>query len=389
MNQSASEIAVAQIRYMLARLGDEAPPGMRAQLIVFLFDTISNFIQVEGFSDALCEILARENMTDELARWNQSLGRRYWMAGQYDKAEEVFIASLPLFRKLSQDANAAMCEHSLGIVYGVTGRKEASEAAYLNSRKTFACLGMERMHATCNQNLGALYLDAKRLTHAEDAFKTARSEFLKLGLIEHVARSDLSLGLAHQERAFIEELVPSRRRIMADALELLIPALLLLDSVRLTLPNSPARSAWISSVLYGTRAAFDLAAQLGDNQLVAQLVEVAINTGVHSINAWLGPKDRQQNSFRASQALSEWPVQQDAGTYSEVSKAKPFKASLPSAAVLVAAGKSRLLESALLPVGAPPLLRMPDGSIALEPYICRANEIYGTSGRSEEIINTW
>jgi len=389
MNRSASEIAVAQIRYMIARLGDDVPPGMRAQLVVFLFDTISNFIQVEGFSDVLTEILIRENMSDELARWNQSLGRRYWMAGQYDKAEKVFMSSLSLFRTLSQDANAATCEHSLGIVYGVTGRKEASKVAYLNSRETFARLGMERMHATCNQNLGALYLDAKHVSDAEDAFKTARSEFLELGLIEHVARCDLSLGLAHQERAFVDELMSSRRQIMLDALELLIPALLLLDSVRLTLPNSPARSAWMSSILCGTRAAFDLAGQLGNNQLVAELVEVAINTGVHSVNAWLGPKDRGQSSFWASQVLSEWPVQLEADTYSEVSKSKPFKASLPGAAVVLAAGKSRLLESALLPVGAPPLLRMPDGSIALEPYICRANEIYGTSGRSEEIINTW
>ena len=104
---------------------------------------------------------------------------------------------------------------------------------------------------------------------------------------------------------------------------------------------------------------FKWAASLGDERLVAEMVESVINSGVHS----------------AARAVTDSVSKHAFGTNlvdsaaSRSAEGETFGGSGDSALVL--AGVSRLIAGAVLPMSAPPRLLMSPRREALDPYLPR------------------
>lgn len=123
------------------------------------------------------------------------------------------------------------------------------------------------------------------------------------------------------------------------------------------------RAAWIDTITYALRAVFDAAAELGDAQLIAELVEVSVNVGVHTTEADPLHPDGQMATIADA----------DPGGRTE----PPSVPSGPHAGIRLAAGAARLVPGAELPLAPPPRLRMPGGKIALDRYLSLAHATYG------------
>ncbi|MFI6165478.1 tetratricopeptide repeat protein [Nocardia sp. NPDC051052] len=342
----------------------------------------------------------------------QGLGNVFEATGRYALAEQAHRSARAVFAELGSVAGVAECDLNLGVVYESMTRYRAAELAYRRARSEFATLDRAEAVAECDQNLGIVYEIAQRYDMAGLAHRRARRVFVELGLSERAADCALNLGVvhrsstdyrraerdfAHARAVYVELELPEKvawcdinrglsaalaarssapgspewREGLRAGLSLVVPAVLFLDAGRFQFARAQARQAWARVLGIRWSALFEWAAELGDCELVADLVEAAINSGVHV--GITGHERIHAESEFARIGSAELPI------------AMP----LDEHTAAHSSGGHRLVAGAILPMIAPPRLLMPDGHLALDRYADRVEALYGRIDRLSAPVAVW
>ncbi|MFC8530768.1 hypothetical protein [Nocardia sp. NPDC057227] len=267
--------------------------------------------------------------------------RRYPEAAQaIEQAERDLAAG-------GQALDIAQCRHNLGAVRLLQGDAVAAIAAFESAAAHFATdPGYRRNAIGCELNLGLAHAVEGRNGVGLEYIGRAREGFVEQGMMVEVAKCDLLVA------ADLFDRYPDRLR---DVIALGLPAMLYIGHRRLQFPQASARVAWAR--LYADLQAmiFSAVAECGDSELMAELVEVTLNSGVHAAEA--------RASVERALATADTPAAGDIGTRSET---PPLFA--PAGALIAGVD---------LPMRPAPRLRMPSGSTALAAYIDSAVQRYG------------
>ncbi|NVN52045.1 hypothetical protein [Mycolicibacterium hippocampi] len=327
-----------------------------------------------------------------------NLGFTYMQCGDADAAIREYAEARRAYDAAGDAVAAAICRLNIAVAgrVGGTSTSESAIAEYQAAQPVLAAAGRFELAATCLLNVGVERHDAGDLPAAERDYRAASSEFTRLpGQERSVAMCELGLGRLHAERGAFDEaqeaLASASRRFRHlgldewaarcavetasvlsddDAPYVLVPALLALDSLRFQFPTAASRFAWRASTEYAARRAFELAHRLGRERLLAELVETAINSGVHTAE---GRRD----------------------THAGFKTTPHTRPSGPAVVATTTSGSGRLLAGAELPLHPPPGLLVADGRVALITYRDEARRAYPalsaqTSYRTDDVtVSTW
>lgn len=281
------------------------------------------------------------DMKIKVATCRMNLGAVYGSAGDHPRAITAYDEALAMFNQLELPDRIADCQMNLGVEQAALGELPAAKDLYQRAFDYYqSTSGKSRQVAGCRMNLGGLAAAAGHYDEAQLAYRAAGAEFRALGLHEWEARCAVSLA---------SSISVTSEGADTSAIDVLLPALLHLDAVKYQFPTAAARLSWRRTVSEATRLAFELALVAGDTELLAELVETTINSGVHTVG------------------------QEEASAGTDVDKVADGKLLRPSRANWTAlkntsTGPTRLVAGVGLPMASPPRLRMPSGNIALERF---------------------
>lgn len=218
--------------------------------------------------------------------------------------------------------------------------------------------------------LGITYSNLNRPAQALEHIQRSRDLYAQLGLPEEAAWADI-----RRAQALGSKYVIARPAIyhaaLRLALEAAIPAYIFVDSVRFRLVNPQQRAFWTRRVSEALQIIFVAAADLDDAELVAELIEVALNVGIHVPSRAGATTDRHifgriSADLNQPQPVETGEVDMTLGQNSEL---------------------YRYVAPDMLGLRPPPLLRMPTGKIALGSYIDIARAAYGYEVRNEAVVS--
>ncbi|MFH5230875.1 tetratricopeptide repeat protein [Antrihabitans spumae] len=329
----------------------------KAGLMARLADSIQglgNTYEATGrFDLAAHELLRAKTIFEELgdvvgvAEANQNLGVVFESNQQFDEAEEATQRAHAAFLEARLPFRAAECKQNLGIIFEICRRTDEALQTHQSASDTFTAMGSLEKVADCDMNIGVALRSAGRFDEAQGKLTRARSYYSSNSLHEKLAWCDVNLGLLSVLQAHTMPVdSPSRREEMRAGLDRSLPAVLFLDAQRFQFAHAPVRQAWARQTVKRMAAIFEWAAELGDSSLVCELIETAINSGMHVAGTDLVAPAIGIDPARLAHHL----------------------ASLD--------GGHRLVAWPVLPMSPPPKLRMPDGNIALEQYISGVDVLY-------------
>lgn len=335
-------------------------------------------------------VFARLGLDKEVADCDLNLGNIQYATGRYEAAEVAYAAARAVFVRLGLDREVAGCDHNLGNIYHVTGREAG--AAFLRARRVYVRLGLDRDVADCDQNLGGISYSMSRYPEAEAAFLQAREVFARLGVHEAVAHCDVNRGLVARQIAG-QCLVGSDqwRSSLEVAVDSMVPAVMYLDAQRFQFPHAATRLAWSNSNREWIAILFELAAELGDARLIAELVESAVNSGVHTATMPTSENSGDVLDSESAAALSVGVLDaaQSGDPYPWVTTEPPGEDQTDSMVTQTLGGAARLIAGTALLMSAPPRLIMPDLNLALDPYLQYLDVRYVPVRRSSEPVRVW
>ncbi|ORI21169.1 tetratricopeptide repeat protein [Rhodococcus sp. 1168] len=394
----------------------------------------------QGAIDRLEEVRAeylRQGKREQADLCLQNIGAAYSSLGRYSDAERALVESRNALEKSGISSAAASSDAHLSQLYLETGRLEESAQAFERARRAFESMGATDRVAMLDQNLAGLYISRGELDAAEEGFLRATALFTRLGQRQKSALCRCNLGAvailksqfaraAHLIGEALKELRqdPAHRRTVAwaerncacaelllgnkdrglvhlgaartaalelgtmldaakcdyiaalwdvsdtgddrlrEAVDLALPALQYLDAQRFQFNSAATREAWAKTVALWTSNLFDWAYRLGDEALMAELIESAINSGTHVSDT--------STDFKAiSMNLASFGHEIDGGV------------NVPALDIGTRAGS--LIAGAILPMQPPPMLVMPDGRIALDPYFRAVDSRYGKQTRPSAV----
>ncbi len=337
------------------------------------------------------------------AATEQHLGLLYTNTGRPDRAVEAFQHSIALFTELGRTADIAQARANLAGVHMKQANFADAAAVLRLAAADLERIGLSHRAATCRQNLGVAILmqghTAEGLALLESSLRHFESDpahrantaacHRNIG-IAHRARDRHDLALAHLARAraislelgalldvaLIDILVAETGIMRPDgslrtALDLALPAMLYLESRRLQLSDASGRVG--TAALYSALQSvlFDWVHRLRDPALMAELIEVSLNAGVHG-----GPPP---DSTTTDLALLIGEITPAPASPDRTQRHDGVAAVRPSDAL------GALIRGATLPIHPAPLLRMPDGAIALRRQLRAADERYGGVERPPDV----
>lgn len=290
-----------------------------------------------------------------LATCSMAFGAVLGAGGNHLEAIRRYEAALTLLERWPSAATKVIeCRLNIGTEALAHGKYEqAGEHLHRVDEQLSESTGLDQLRAGCATNIGRLHDHDGEYGSAIARHQEARRLFLAAGMREWAARAglNLSVSLTHSAAADPD---PGTGTGTAPIDELL-PALLYLDHMRFQFPTAAARAAWRHTVAGGYQLAFDLAD--GNPHLVAELVENAINSGVHSSTPVVAV-DGSDSAWR-----HEWGLPGEASTRSSDHSF---------------GGGGRLVADAILPMRPPPRIVMADGkTVALERFYAAAAQLYG------------
>lgn len=307
------------------------------------------------------------NLAAAITNYGAVLGAR----GEHPTALQQYQRALTLLEQTTvSDDRKAVCHLNIGVEALAADDWETAETHLDAAEKALSAAGLAQLHAGCLVNLGRLHDRRGESARALELHQLARTEFLDLDLNEWAARSGLNIAVSKAEahttvRGNLDATDPSQ-----SPLDDLLPALLHLDQMRFQFPTATARLNWKQTVAGANRLAFELAGD--DPHLIAGLIENTINSGVHSTEA----------------ADTNSPLDLQERLTAPVDIALPDESTTTVDFDLQRHGAGLLIAGAELPMLAPPRMRLPDGSVALERYYLRAQQIYGTETNTRDVVDT-
>ncbi|MFI6215852.1 tetratricopeptide repeat protein [Nocardia brasiliensis] len=365
---------------------------------------------------------------------------RYHLS-HYAAAEDLLIRAREAYVLLGLRTEIATADLHLGLVYYQTGRSVEAEEVLERGRAGLREFENHPYTANTETLIGGLHMRAGRYRQAADAFRTAAAELTRSGLLFQAAVARLSLGGAlimqgdHRIGAELTESVltvfdadPANRRYHAvgllnlgcaelisghydaalararaarqvtldigdvvtaakcdligaaaaaesgdvrAALEQGLPAAVFVDAQRFGFASATARISWREMNAVLLAGIFHWAYQLGDTTLLADLIETTINSGTHVAEHPSADDGGDLQTTLAALAVSGTDM-------SDTTIDENLAASGIS-------GAAALISGAILPMRPPPRLRMPDGHVALAPYLAAADAAYAPIERPGEV----
>jgi hypothetical protein len=295
----------------------------------------------------------------DVAVCDVGLGTVHASTGRYAEAIDAFLRARATYAAEDQQLDVAACDCSLGAAYGSAARYGDAQQALEDARAIYVALGDSLGTAHCDSFLGSVFLLTDRFMEAIDAIRAAGAAYEALQNPLAVASCDSSLARAHwvagrypqalgalasaraTYAAYRRPLdvatcdlqlgeVAHEQGSLAEALAALVPAVLFLDAQRIQFPTGAQRRVWAEeNVASGFREALEIAAELGDPKLVAELVEASKSVGaLAGRTQHTGSTEVAAGVFLNEAATSGWvppPVNQ-----------KPPNAPLPPSGALLA-----------------------------------------------------
>lgn len=351
----------------------------------------------------------------------RGLGRLFWLTHRLDDAKGALEAAEYFSVRVGQPQIAPYCRFDLGSVALLQGDRATAIDAYqrvrdhckdsddlfLDARAVqglamlrldepevairllntalhkYRALGVRRGEAECNRAAGALHFRHGRHVLAWRRLEDARSTFSDLGIVKEVAVCDLAKArCAASANADLRE--PGAAPKLSGVLDLAIPAMVTLDRMKYQFDRADARIAWSAVVEEARADVFSWVEATGDAELLAQLIEYAINAGVYTaahesaVQAWttLNASDRP-----------EMPDQEDSRVWvsaQTIADRRLLQRSIQrtsNAPTIPWGHVGRLIADARLPMNPPQPLLMPNGRIALGQYVELAAERYDSGPR--------
>lgn len=361
---------------------------------------LNRYADAEVVFDSLREQFAGSDTLPHLSTTELHLGNLYLATGRFDEAEHAYRRSRDLVPATGVDESVAMLHLGLGNLSLGRGNCQAATMELRRAEQIFRQLGLPYQVAVCRQSLGAVAIRDCDWTEAmvqsnaaieffesdsayqwnlglclsniaiaetySGAFESAREHLARarriateLGTTVSVAKCDLGLACI--------AVVSSDAGEFRYALDLALPAMMYIDAQRFQFPYAARRLAWNELNQSMHTDLFDWVARLSDPSLMADLVEVSLNTGTHI-------------------ASHHPPL---AGALSADTAHGPDSSDVPAAAPTPGMrGAAMLIMGAALPMRPPPRLLMPDGRIALGTHIDSARTKYGGDAR-RQLVPTW
>jgi hypothetical protein len=149
-------------------------------------------------------------------------------------------------------------------------------------------------------------------------------------------------------------------------------AFVYLDRCRLQFTRVSDRVAWRDQTLGCLDKALETATMSQDHSLAVELIETALNQGIYASATPLSTHHPQPLALLNLQNATD--------------QAEPLLA--PALALSSAAGGIQLVAGARLPMAPPPLLRLPDGTIALHYIHARSSHRYNYA-LENAALQTW
>lgn len=399
------------------------------------------------FTEALAmldEVRACAEQAQEWAVAAQCLefsGLCQYHLSHYAVAEDLLIRARQAYVLLGLRTELATADLHLGLVYYQTGRCAEAEEALERGRAGLHEFEHHPFTAHTESLIGGLHMRAGRYRQAADAFRTAAAELTRSGLLFQAAVARLSLGGAlimqgdHSIGAELTESVltvfdsdpangryhavgllnlgcaelisghydaararaRAARQVTLDigdvvtaakcdligaaaaaeagdvrvALEQGLPAAVFVDAQRFGFASAAARISWREMNAVIQAGMFQWADQLGDTTLLADLIETTINSGTHVAEHHSADDGGDLQATLAALAVSGADMSDTTTDHS-----------LAESGI---SGAAALISGAILPMRPPPRLRMPDGHVALAPYLAAADAAYAPIERPGEV----
>jgi len=249
-----------------------------------VYQATGKYAQAETAYSSARTYFEKANLSGNVADCDVNLGVLYRLTGRYTQAEIANLAARTYFDAAGRPDKVAACDQNLGVVYELTGRFPQAEVAYLGARTYYEAARLPEDVATCDANLGVVYKLTGRYAQAETVYLAARAYFEAANLPEYVATCDRNLAGLLWQRA--GESVDEARRedLLRQALALAVPVAIFVDAYRFQLPSRVQREAWGLNVAATSFAlALELAREVGDATLIAELILDARTAGTHTL----------------------------------------------------------------------------------------------------------
>jgi tetratricopeptide (TPR) repeat protein len=291
-----------------------------------------------------------------------------------------------MFIRLGNVRQVAECTHNLANIYLRAGRHELAAEQYQQAREIFTELRLDEAAASCSRNMGNAFEKLGRFGDAELAYVAARRTYRRLGLHQQVAECDIAAAQVQWNHSKADNGASADvPKVAAQVLRSAIPAVMFLDAQRFQFAKTSARLAWADKIKPQVAGVFWWAAQSGDLSLIAELVESAINAGVHSAGGAAQNAADQESWAGLGTALLDTAASGSSEPWT-LGRAEPADASGTSGA---GAAVSRLIAAAVLPMAPPPRLLMSAEREALGSFLDLLDTRYSPIARPPGPVRTW
>ncbi|MGW4368168.1 tetratricopeptide repeat protein [Nocardia takedensis] len=369
---------------------------------------LGNYARAARLLDAACAMFERSGAHRLHLSAKVVKGLLLSDTGRYGDAEQVLREARALARRSGLETDQATILHGLGAVRFHKGDLAAAADAFAIAERIYRRAGLERLAMGAMQNRAVVILSqgdpvqAHGLTesarryyesnpamrwnlamtyrnlahlcsrlgnHASAAahIRSARAIAAEFGLTAEVARCDF--GAAELRRV-------GNGADLYAMLDLAVPAVLFLDAQRLQFPHAADRVAWRSGTLGEYLATmFEWAHRYGNGALMADLVEMTVNSGTHVAAAASEAADPR---LAILDTVPLEDIETSARTPGPPTAAEPIR--IGGAATLIAGAK--------LPMRPPPRLVNPTGHVVLGRFLDSADQRYGVVQRPAP-VRTW
>lgn len=275
-------------------------------------------------------------------------------------AESLYGEALAVYTELGLREKMMRCKGNLALIHQARREYPAAERLLLENQKYFETSSDTASLAENAALLGDLYAEWGLIGKAGKFHDAALEVYLQSGLYDRAANVDANRSIAWLRRTYPDS--PRFADVVRYVLKSLLPSLLYQDARRHQFGTTAERIAWQARYHANINMIFDLADRIGDTELVADLVELSVNTC----------------AYRS--ATAEEYAHSDVICMRAVDHVEEANASLSmdqvAVAMTLAGGAARLVSGARLPTQPSPPLRLPNGHIVLDEYFRIAETRY-------------
>ena len=300
--------------------------------------------------------------SSEAGKCAASLGGLYMESERYEEATKEFARAAEVFTAIGAEVDALECEVGAASVRMMLGELGPAISSLKHARQQFHDIGRPDRTAVCDYSLALCFTLRSEFRAADEAFEAAR-----VGLVRTEQHHHLANLMWNRAKRFLTEAAADASRrdaLSSEGVDTMVASLFAIDSQRFQFRDSIRRIQWAETYAERLATTFTIAYRLGLHDVLIDLVESGINSGVYGIDGDTdaAPDDRSL-------------VGLDDGDGAMAPNAVPG-----SEDVATNLGTATLLATALLPLAPPPALLVPStGTIvqdrqrriaaAVDPYL--------------------